>query len=48
MSHPTLVAVRTFVETEVRPAASALEHADRYPEALVADVSGRAIAPTAT
>ncbi|OGL15396.1 MAG: hypothetical protein A3F92_06060 [Candidatus Rokubacteria bacterium RIFCSPLOWO2_12_FULL_71_22] len=36
MSHPTLDAVRTFVETEVRPAASALEHADRYPEALVA------------
>jgi alkylation response protein AidB-like acyl-CoA dehydrogenase len=29
-------AVRAFVEAEVRPAASALEHADEYPHALVA------------
>jgi len=29
-------AVRAFVEAEVRPVADALEHADRYPEALVA------------
>src|SRR5688500_16378140 len=32
----TLLAVRDFVEDEVRPAASALEHADAYPHALVA------------
>jgi alkylation response protein AidB-like acyl-CoA dehydrogenase len=34
--HPLVAAVRDFVETEVRPAASALEHADEYPHALVA------------
>src|SRR5688500_3792766 len=32
----TLLAVRRFVEDEVRPAASALEHADAYPHTLVA------------
>jgi alkylation response protein AidB-like acyl-CoA dehydrogenase len=31
-----VVAVRRFVDDEVRPAASALEHADAYPHALVA------------
>jgi alkylation response protein AidB-like acyl-CoA dehydrogenase len=31
-----VLAVRRFVEDEVRPAASALEHADAYPHALVA------------
>ena len=36
MSQPVLDAVRTFVATEVRPAAPALEHADAYPHALVA------------
>jgi alkylation response protein AidB-like acyl-CoA dehydrogenase len=35
MSHPIVTAVREFVETDVRPAAAALEHADRYPHALV-------------
>jgi alkylation response protein AidB-like acyl-CoA dehydrogenase len=34
--HPLVAAVRDFVEREVRPAASALEHADAYPHALVA------------
>ncbi len=33
--HPLVAAVREFVEREVRPAAPALEHADRYPHALV-------------
>ncbi len=32
----TVLAVRRFVEDEVRPAASALEHADAYPHTLVA------------
>src|SRR5688572_7277006 len=32
----TVVAVRRFVEDEVQPAASALEHADAYPHTLVA------------
>ncbi len=36
MSHPLVAAVRAFVETEVRPVAAALEHADEYPHALVA------------
>ncbi|HBH04545.1 MAG TPA: hypothetical protein DDZ42_21970 [Candidatus Rokubacteria bacterium] len=36
MDQPVLDAVRTFVRDEVRPAAPALEHADRYPDALVA------------
>jgi len=31
-----VAAVRAFVDGEVRPAAAALEHADAYPEALVA------------
>jgi alkylation response protein AidB-like acyl-CoA dehydrogenase len=35
-SHPIVAAIRTFVDTEVRPVASALEHADEYPHALVA------------
>jgi alkylation response protein AidB-like acyl-CoA dehydrogenase len=34
--HPIVPAVRAFVETEVEPAAPALEHADAYPHALVA------------
>src|SRR2546426_9795592 len=34
--HSLVAAVREFVEREVRPSAAALEHADRYPEALVA------------
>ena len=34
--HPIVAAVRAFVETEVEPAAPALEHADAYPHALVA------------
>jgi alkylation response protein AidB-like acyl-CoA dehydrogenase len=33
---PIVAAVRRFVDTHVRSAASALEHADRYPEAMVA------------
>ncbi len=33
---PIVSAVRRFVETEVRPAAGAIEHADRYPHDLVA------------
>ena len=32
----TLLAVRRFVDDEVRPAAAALEHADAYPHTLVA------------
>jgi len=35
-SHPLVDTVRRFVETEVVPVAGALEHADRYPDALVA------------
>jgi alkylation response protein AidB-like acyl-CoA dehydrogenase len=34
--HPLIVTVREFVEKEVAPAASALEHADAYPHELVA------------
>jgi alkylation response protein AidB-like acyl-CoA dehydrogenase len=34
--HPIVAAVRDFVERDVRPAARALEQADRYPHALVA------------
>jgi alkylation response protein AidB-like acyl-CoA dehydrogenase len=34
-SHPLVAAVRRFVDTEVRAAAHALEHSDRYPHALV-------------
>ena len=34
--HPVVAAVREFVEREVRPAARALEQADRYPHELVA------------
>jgi alkylation response protein AidB-like acyl-CoA dehydrogenase len=34
--HPIVGTVRAFVDAEVRPVAAALEHADRYPEALVA------------
>jgi alkylation response protein AidB-like acyl-CoA dehydrogenase len=34
-AHPSLTAVREFVAREVEPAASALEHADAYPHALV-------------
>ena len=33
-----VAAVRRFVERDVRPAASALEHADTYPHALVAEM----------
>ncbi|MCI0547930.1 MAG: acyl-CoA dehydrogenase family protein [Candidatus Rokubacteria bacterium] len=33
---PIVRAVRDFVETEVRPVAGELDHADRYPHALVA------------
>jgi hypothetical protein len=33
---PIVAAVRRFVDEEVRPVASELEHADRYPQALVA------------
>jgi alkylation response protein AidB-like acyl-CoA dehydrogenase len=36
MASPIVVAVRRFVEDEVRPVAAALEHADEYPHALVA------------
>ncbi|MBI4628209.1 MAG: acyl-CoA dehydrogenase family protein [Candidatus Rokubacteria bacterium] len=36
MDHPVLEQVRAFVERDVRPAAPALEHADRYPHELVA------------
>ena len=36
MGHPIVAAVREFVEHDVRPAAAALEHADRYPHDLVA------------
>ncbi len=35
-AHPLIAAVRQFVDTEVVPAASALEHADAYPHELVA------------
>ena len=34
--HPLVAAVREFVAREVRPTAAALEHADRYPDGLVA------------
>ncbi|HUG37919.1 MAG TPA: acyl-CoA dehydrogenase family protein, partial [Candidatus Limnocylindrales bacterium] len=34
--HPTVAAVRAFVRDEVQPVASDLDHADRYPHALVA------------
>src|SRR5919204_4922459 len=34
--HPIVAAVRRFVQTEVSPVATALEHADTYPHALVA------------
>jgi alkylation response protein AidB-like acyl-CoA dehydrogenase len=34
--HPIVAAVREFVRAEVEPVASALEHADAYPHALVA------------
>ena len=34
--HEVVASVRRFVEEEVRPAASALEHADEYPRHLVA------------
>ncbi len=36
MPAPIVAEVRRFVETEVRPCAAALEHADAYPHALVA------------
>jgi alkylation response protein AidB-like acyl-CoA dehydrogenase len=36
MDHDVVVAVRRFVDEEVRPSAAALEHADAYPHALVA------------
>jgi alkylation response protein AidB-like acyl-CoA dehydrogenase len=36
MDHPVVSAVREFVDSEVRPAAAALEHADAYPHDLVA------------
>jgi alkylation response protein AidB-like acyl-CoA dehydrogenase len=35
MAPPIVAAVRRFVDEEVRPAASVLEHADEYPHALV-------------
>jgi len=35
-AHPIVAAVRRFVDKEVVPAASALEHADAYPHDLVA------------
>jgi alkylation response protein AidB-like acyl-CoA dehydrogenase len=35
-AHPIVTAVRRFVETEVLPVASSLEHADAYPHDLVA------------
>src|SRR6202795_5255792 len=35
-AHPIVAAVRRFVDKEVVPAASALEHADAYPRDLVA------------
>lgn len=34
--HPLVLAVRRFVEREVKPAVAALEHDDRYPHDLVA------------
>ncbi len=36
MDHPVVAAVREFVDTEVRPAAAALERQDAYPHDLVA------------
>jgi alkylation response protein AidB-like acyl-CoA dehydrogenase len=36
MDHPVVASVREFVDTEVRPAAAALEHQDAYPHDLVA------------
>ena len=33
--HPIISTIRRFVETEVTPVATALEHADEYPHALV-------------
>jgi alkylation response protein AidB-like acyl-CoA dehydrogenase len=36
MVPPIVAAVRQFVEDEVRPVAATLEHADEYPQALVA------------
>ena len=36
MAHSIVVDVRRFVDEEVRPVASALEHADSYPHVLVA------------
>jgi len=35
MDHPVVGAVREFVDSEVRPVAAALEHADAYPHDLV-------------
>jgi alkylation response protein AidB-like acyl-CoA dehydrogenase len=35
MDHPVVSAVRQFVDSEVRPAAAALEHEDAYPHDLV-------------
>jgi alkylation response protein AidB-like acyl-CoA dehydrogenase len=35
-THPIVAAVRRFVEDEVKPVARELDHADRYPHALVA------------
>ncbi len=34
--HPIVDAVREFVAREVEPAAATLEHADTYPDAMVA------------
>jgi len=34
--HPLVASVRDFVERQVRPAATELEHTDRYPHQLVA------------
>jgi alkylation response protein AidB-like acyl-CoA dehydrogenase len=36
MDHPVVASVREFVDSEVRPAAAALEHQDAYPHDLVA------------
>src|SRR5687767_5218108 len=36
MTPPIVGAVREFIERDVRPHASALEHADEYPHAMVA------------
>src|SRR5438105_1914875 len=35
VGHPIVASVRAFVDAEVRPVAAELEHADRYPHALV-------------